>query len=384
MLDASACFADTRRTSESRTRCKRRLERIALIAPWGTATAGTFDGHALVFDVDWKRANFDVLDDDVVSELRSAAWRFESGDRREVVMWRPSERDVTAMIASLAAVRELAVDERGRVSPAQLSVVSLSAEEPGLIAGQHGRLTLTLRNDGMSAAHRVTAQIRSEHAALDGVRVEFGSLQPGADATRTIDVALSSMTARDQRVTLVVLVSTLRYRDAATFDREIIIGRSPSIASMDVLCARQRGHEHVYPGQTITLSCTLANVGTAPVKGAEVVVGVDGATLSHVQISHAIQPGAMNGANIHVRIPTEYPVGVILTIDIAVRTQRASAAVRRQLRFQVVERPVCLHGKLDDATFEREMNALKRQHKRERLGRDVFRRKKISLIACRD
>ncbi|HEX3475038.1 MAG TPA: serine/threonine-protein kinase [Kofleriaceae bacterium] len=126
---------------------------------------------------------------------------------------RPRRRvlGIAAAVAAMLALAVTFVVARGRImytGAAGVAAAAPPADESGAPAGPHAALTAVLSSDashggvnrivlsvtnrGPDPAYGVVAQLRSSSAALHGLQLSFGRIEPGETLARTRDVALAS------------------------------------------------------------------------------------------------------------------------------------------------------------------------------------------------
>ena len=170
---------------------------LALATPWGTSSTAkpAFDG-ATVFAVDWTVERAGALP----REQLATGWKVTAPATNSAATWKPSDKDLTQIAQLIAQARERVVVG---ATPAQL-VPALDAAKAIEIGGG-GQLVVTVRNTGGSTATSVTAKTRSSIAALHGLTLSFGTIQPGATATRTADVKVGADVVDDSATVLLVV-----------------------------------------------------------------------------------------------------------------------------------------------------------------------------------
>lgn len=169
---------------------------LVLATPWGTTSAAkpAFDGTA-TFAVDWGAERAGALP----REQLARGWQVTSAAAKSRAGWQPAATEVAQIADLIAQARDRVVVG---ATPAQLAP---AIEGKGIEIGGGGRLAVTIRNTGGSTATGVTATTRSSVAALHGLAFAFGTIQPGATATRTADVKVGADVTDDAATVLLVV-----------------------------------------------------------------------------------------------------------------------------------------------------------------------------------
>jgi len=168
---------------------------LAVKTPWGAVWRApiTKKGRAKLA-VDWARARL------------SGTWLVAVQGTSLAMRWAPDDRDIAHALAAIDdAVRVLA---RTGVAPPALRIESFESDSNQLRAGRSAPLRLTLVNQGSGPAYGVAAVTRSELAALDNLRFEFGRISPGESATQVVDVIIP------RNATDFLAMVTLDFREA--------------------------------------------------------------------------------------------------------------------------------------------------------------------------
>jgi serine/threonine-protein kinase len=122
-------------------------------------------------------------------------------------------RITVPIAASITAGAPAAADESAPPAgprAALTAVLSSDASHGGV-----NRIVLSVTNRGPDPAHGVVAQLRSSSAALHGLQLSFGRIEPGETLTRTRDVALASQ-ADEIDPTVVAVVTSGNAPPAST------------------------------------------------------------------------------------------------------------------------------------------------------------------------
>lgn len=199
---------------------------LALATPWGTSATAkpAFDG-ATTFAVDWGAERAGALP----REQLASGWRVTAG--ATAAAWVPSDAEVTQIAQQIVQARERVVVG---ATPAQLAP---ALEAKGIEIGGGGQLVVTVRNTGGSTASSVTAKTRSSVAALHGLTLAFGTIQPGANVTRSIDVKIGADVVEDAATVLVVVTDakgvTAEVTQKLTLTRALCVGGKLTRAQYD-------------------------------------------------------------------------------------------------------------------------------------------------------
>jgi uncharacterized repeat protein (TIGR01451 family) len=158
-----------------------------------------------------------------------------------------------------------------------------------VVPGQRIRIALRLRNAGTARAQRVRAQFvlpagmlyctgsrTIEGAAVpdgdDPGTVALGELEPG----RTVEVALHGVIATPLNSgTALVLGGRIDWQNGnRTFDRALTVRSAPAFpAAFNTI--RREGARRIAPGDAVTFTIAVANVGTDVASGVRIVLDAD-------------------------------------------------------------------------------------------------------------
>lgn len=193
------------------------LGELILTTPWGAnvkAVPGT-DGAA-VFALDWAATGIDLRAANPGNRLM-VAWRVRSGRTGLAVDWTPTiaDRDqAVALIERAGASRP--------TEPPELVLVAAGADGGALVAGEDTTMRVTVENRGGGVARGLVATVRSSHAAVDGVTVDFGDLGPRETKTRTFKVSLRE-DERETQVTVVIKFALAAHTPPADHGLQVAI-----------------------------------------------------------------------------------------------------------------------------------------------------------------
>jgi len=173
------------------------LGELQVVTPWGASTTARPSGTGVaVFAVDWGIERAGELSKDQLA----TAWQVTAPTLKLAARWTPSagETDRLAKLVAAASARVVV----GATAP-QIEA-TIEAGGKGIQIGGTGQLVLTVQNKGGSTATKLTAKTRSSMPALHGLTFSFGTVQPGASASRTQEVKIAEDVVDDSATILVI------------------------------------------------------------------------------------------------------------------------------------------------------------------------------------
>ena len=173
------------------------LGELQVVTPWGASTTARPSGTGVaVFAVDWGIERAGELSKDQLA----TAWQVTAPTLKLAARWTPSagETDRLAKLVAAASARVVV----GATAP-QIEA-TIEAGGKGIQIGGTGQLVLTVQNKGGSTATKLTAKTRSSMPALHGLTFSFGTVQPGASASRTQEVKIADDVLDDSATILVI------------------------------------------------------------------------------------------------------------------------------------------------------------------------------------
>jgi hypothetical protein len=169
---------------------------LALVTPWGASTMAKPgpDGSA-VFVVEWAAERASAVPPDQLG----TGWRITTSTTKAVATWTPPAGDVTQIAQLITSARDRVV-----IGPTAAQLAP-AIDAKTIEIGGTGQLLVTVKNTGGSTATAVTAKTRSSVVALHGLTVSFGTIQPAASVTRSIEVKVGADVVDDSATVLVTV-----------------------------------------------------------------------------------------------------------------------------------------------------------------------------------
>jgi hypothetical protein len=355
------------------------LDQIQVIAhtPWNQDIRGTWiDAGHLAFRPDWKASRFDPLADEAPATA-ARAWVI-SGTH-----WTPSAAEAATILKLIGAATETETElVRGGLPP-KLEVAALAVDGDVLHAGRAGTLVVRVTNHGAGAAYRVVATTRSSIEALHGLRLSFGSIKPGADKVRQLEVTVpASETAHD---TMVVLeLSEGNGVVPGGVSRRVSIAPSSSAPVLAVQCAiegRKVVRPDLYVDQPLSLRCTIDNTGDAEAKAVELEVAVAGGPPAR-SVPRAIAVSGHRTLDVPIVVPRSLPIDSPVEIAITA-SDRPSSRTASTTIVGVVRKPkLCVRGQLTRAQYRAKVEALHGRVTAGDITQAEFDHYDAELVAC--
>lgn len=357
---------------------RRRLDAIKVVArtPWQQEVQGTWKDPAhLVFMIDWKIGGFDPLGERGEA-LASAEWNV-SGAK-----WRPTSAEATEI---LRLVGDATGTETTLVAGGPPPSLEATVQIDGgtLRVGDAGTLTAQITNRGSGTAYRVVATLRSSIEGVQGQRLSFGAIKPGASKQRQLKIAVPPGEASPD--TMLVLVVT-EGNGAATPNVSRRVPIAPSTAT-PVLAARCAiaGHPAPRPdleaGQRFRLRCEVDNRGDAEAKAVELEASIGGGPPIRTR-TQPITAGGHGVLDLPFLVPRELAVDAPVEIAITARDLPSSRSVRITLDGVVRKPKICVAGKLTTAQYRAKLAELRSAVAAGDLTQAQFDRYDAELVTC--
>jgi hypothetical protein len=356
-----------------------RLDQIQVVAhtPWNQDIRGTWNGPAYIeFRPDWKSTGIDPLADDAPAVVRRP-WVISG------TQWNPSSAEAAKILKLVGDATETEAELVRGGSPPKLEVAKLAVDGDTLHAGSPGTLVVRIANHGAGAAYRVTATTRSSIEALHGLRLSFGSIKPGADKVRTLQVTVpASETARDTM--LVLEISEGNGASPGDIGHRIPVAPSTAAPALAVQCTvegRKVARPDFDAGQSLTLRCTVDNTGDAEAKLVELEVSVAGSAPERA----APQPIAASGHrsfDVPVTVPRTLPIDAPVEIVIIARDRPSSRTAKTTIVGAVRKPKLCVRGQLTRAQYRAKVDELRSEVTAGVITQADFDRYDAELVAC--
>jgi hypothetical protein len=355
------------------------LGKIQVIAqtPWGQDIRGIWNGPAYIeFRPDWKAAEIDPLAADAPA-IVARPWAISG------TQWLPSSAEAATILTLIGDATDTQAELVRGGPPPNLEVTTFAIDGDTLHVGRPGTLNVRIANHGSGAAYRVVATTRSSIEALHGRRLSFGSIKPGADKVRTLQVKVPvSETARDTM--LVLELSEGNGVAPGNINRRIPIAPSTAAPMLAVQCTVQ-GHKVARPdldaGQRVTLRCTVDNTGDAEAKLVELEVSVARGEPAR----SAPQVIAVSGHlrfKVPIIVPRTLPIDAPVEIAITARDRQSSQTARTTIVGVVRKPKLCVRGQLTRAQYQAKVTELRASVAAGDLTQAQLDRYDAELVAC--
>ncbi|HMG52682.1 MAG TPA: hypothetical protein VK601_04365 [Kofleriaceae bacterium] len=346
-------------------------------APWDQDVPGTWNGAAfLVFRPDWKASGLDPLADDAPAAI-ARVWSVSGAE------WTPTPADAAAMLKLIGDATETETQVvHGGAAP-NLEVTTFEIAGNVLHAGDAGTLVVRIANRGTGTAYRVVATTRSSIEALHGRRMSFGSIKPGTDKTRKLQLTVpETQTERDTM--LVLALAEGNGFAPRNVSRRIAIGPSVAAPALAVTCeveGRKATQPDLDPGQRLTLRCTVVNSGNAEAKVVELEVSVAGSAAARSP-AQALAPAQRRTFDVPVVVPRGLPIDAPVEIAIVARDRTSSRAARTTIVGVVRKPTMCEPGQLTRAQYQAKITELRAAVTAGDIAQAQFDKYDAELTAC--
>lgn len=356
-----------------------RLDQIQIVAhtPWNQDIRGTWNGPAYVeFRTDWKATGIDPLAADAPA-IVARPWSISG------TQWSPTPAEAAVILKLIGDATETETEMVRGGPPPKLEVATLAVDGDALRAGRPSTLVVRIANHGSGAAYRVTATTRSSIEALHGLRLSFGSIQPGADKVRKLQVTIpAAETARDTM--LVLEVSEGNGVAPGNLSRRIPVAPSTAAPALAVRCAvegRKVGRPDFDAGQSLTLHCTVDNTGDAEAKLVELEVSVAGGDPER-SAPQAIAVSGHRTIDVPITVPRTLPIDAPVEIAITARDRPSSRTAKTTIVGAVRKPKLCVRGQLTRAQYRGKVEELRAEVTAGVITQADFDRYDAELVAC--
>jgi len=332
------------------------LKNIQVIAhtPWNQDIRGTWDDAAHVaFRIDWTHSGLDPLMDDVRTVV-GRPWGVSG------TYWNPTTAESALILKLVADATETETEVVHGGPVPNLEVTTFEVDGGTLHVGDASTLVVQISNRGPGTAYRVVATTRASIDALQGRRLSFGAIKPGAAKVRRMPFTVPvSETAPD---TMIVLVLTEGNGVAPrNVSRRISIAPSAVAPKLAMRCTIL-GHDVPRPdldaGENLSVRCVVDNTGDAAAKAVDLETSIAGGTPVRTQP----QPIALAGRavfDVPLTIPRELPIDAPVEIATTARDRQYSRTVSTKLSGVVRKPKLCVPGKLTRAQYRAKLAELR-------------------------
>lgn len=356
-----------------------RLDLIRVVAhtPWNQDIPGTWsDAGHIVFRVDWKHSGLDPLASEA-STVVTRSWGI-SGTH-----WDPTAAESAAILKLISHATETETEVvHGGPAPS-LEITAFEADGGTLHTGNPSTLVVRIANRGPGTAYRVAATTRSSITALHGRQLSFGTIKPGADKVRRLQLTVPvTETAPD---TMMVLVLTEGNGFApSNVSRRISIASSEAGPKLAVRCTLP-GHNAPRPdlasGENLSVSCVVDNTGETATKAVDLEVSIAGGTPARSQ-TQAIAVAGHATFDVPISIPRDLPIDAPVEIVITAHDHQFSRTASTKLAGVVRKPKLCVAGKLTRAQYDTKLAQLRESVAAGELTKAQFDRYDAELVAC--
>ena len=370
--------------------CDASVETLIATPPWEAEaiTAEVDATGAARFAIDWEITDLDPESADIRTVL-GREWQISSPSNIRPFKWRPNDGDVDIMVRALGKEEIAApVAEKEATGPAEVEVVSASAEGGALVAGDENLLSLALRNKGPGTAHEVKVKTRSSNPQLHNLQFSFGRIRPGAEVSRSVDVTVEPLRKKSRALVLFFVdwrgaKQTVEHRAHITIEptRE-----KPKLPELSVSC-RLEGQvasqsPTVYPGQAASIWCIVENTGDATARAVTVSAKAAGKTFKK-NIKRRIRRGKRAGARVELRVPSDPKlIGTRLIIETSATAKNASKPATFELAVQITKPSRCPGGLLSRKEYQSKRAKLEKALQAGALSQDEFDEYDAELVGC--
>jgi hypothetical protein len=345
--------------------------------PWGQDIRGIWNGPAYIeFQPDWRATDIDPLADDAPA-IVARAWAISG------TQWIPSSAEAATILKLIGDATDIQTELVRGGPPPSLEVTTFAIDGDALQVGRPATLGVRIANRGSGTAYRVVATTRSSIEALHGRRLSFGSIKPGADKVRTLQLTVpTSETARDTM--LVLELSEGNGVAPSNVSRRIPIAPSTAAPMLAVQCTVQ-GQKLARPdldaGQRVTLRCTVDNTGDAEAKLVELEVSVAGGTPARSAPQRIAVSGHLT-FRVPIIVPRTLPIDAPVEITISARDRQSSRAARTTIVGVVRKPKLCVPGELTRAQYQAKVADLRAALADKVLTQAEFDRYDAELVTC--
>ncbi|HEX4418080.1 MAG TPA: hypothetical protein VH165_09290 [Kofleriaceae bacterium] len=369
------------------TPCDRpHLDAVQVIAttPWQREIRGAWlDPKHLVFRADWKVTGLDPLAADTPGVL-AKPWLISG------TSWTPSPTEASQLLDTLgrATDTEPAL-VHGGAAP-RLEVTAFEAADGTLRAGTGGTLIVKIANHGPGAAYRVTATTRSSVASLHDQRLSFGMIQPGAEKTRQLSVAIpDSETSPDTMLVLVVAEGNgfapqnVSHRVPIAASANAPAPVAPSAPGLAIHCTVP-GHDaarlELSAGDGVSLHCIVDNSTKKPTR-----VELETTIAGHPPVksrAQAVAAGGNAAFDVPLVLPRDLAIDAPVEIALDAHDRKAKLDAHTALTAVVHERRLCTPGQLTRAQYQAKLTELRALVKAGDMTQAQLDRYDAELVAC--
>jgi len=332
------------------------LDQIPVVAraPWGKDIPGTWSGPAyVVFRVEWGATELDPLVESSTAVL-GRPWMISG------TQWTPTTDQVAAMLAQIGKATNVETElVRGGPPPA-LEVTGFEVEGGALHLGDPNTLTVRIANRGQGTAYRVGITTRSSIDALQDRRLSFGSIKPGTDKTRTLELTVpASETERDTM--LVLVVSEGNGAAPRNVSRRIPIAPSTAAPALAMRCAivgRDEARPEIDAGKSLMLRCTVDNTGKAVAQQVTIEASIAGRASGRAMPT--VVPATGHAAiDIAIAVPRDLPMGAPVEIELTARDPASPRSARATVAGVVRKPRLCDPGRLTRDQYRAKLTELR-------------------------
>jgi len=265
-----------------------------------------------------------------------------------------------------------------------LEVTAFEIEGNMLHTGDLSTLVVRIANRGPGTAYRVTATTRSSIAVLQGRRLSFGAIKPGADKVRRLNVTVPPSEAGPDTM-LVLVLSEANGAAPPNASRRIPLAPSVAAPLLAVRCAvaghRSARQLELDAGQDLVLRCAVKNTGTAAAKQVRVEASIAGGA-PIVSADRPVPTGGDVSFELAMTVPRALPIDAPVEIAIAARDGPSSRSARATV-IGVVRKPrLCVAGQLTLAQYRAKLADLRAAVASSELTQAQLDKYDAELVAC--
>lgn len=354
-----------------------RMEQIAVVArtPWDVEVRGAWlTPRQLVFRIDWAATGVDLFAEDV-SAMIVRPWQISGAT------WSPTSDEGKMMLDRIRAATGVETDLVQGGPPPKLAA-TVDVEGGSLRTGGESTLVVRIVNLGSGTAYRVAASLLSSIDGLDGQRMMFGMIRPGAEKVRKHRVTIPA-TEKAPDTMLVLAVSEGNGAAPPNTNRRIALTHFVAAPVLALQCAiegQTAARPDLHVGLRSVVGCTVSNSGEAA-EGVELEIAIAGGTPT--RSSHKpIAAGERATFEQEITIPRGLPIDATVEIAIVARDRQSSRSVRQTI-VGVIRKPrLCVPGQLTRAQYDAKMAELRASRAAGDLTQTQLDRYDAELIAC--